>query len=203
MIINGIPNQEIDYSPNIQGTNYTLQASDDVVYCSGTATFTLPAFPRLGKTYRVKLVVPNAVCTVAAAALIDGVASTTITTQYNAIDFHWDGATWHRLAVTMSNTRMGQVNVDFGFASGGEGDTAFSTVAATWVQATSIVLAQAAATATADHDPEDAVVEGLVAAVTNIIPGVSFDILAYAPFGTWGQYTFLYQGLIVRSASPV
>ena|ERR1035437_1864892 len=41
---------------------------------------------------------------------------------------------------------------------------------------------------TADHGPDDALVENLSAYVENIVPGVGFDIAAIAPSGTWGQY---------------
>jgi hypothetical protein len=82
-----------------------------------------------------------------------------------------------------------QVLIDFGHeVGGGEGDTATVTVAAAWVTATSIILCNFPAIASPDHDPEDAVIEDLTASAGNIVPGVSFDITAYAPNGTWGRY---------------
>lgn len=98
-----------------------------------------------------------------------------------------------------SNTRMGQAILDFGSAA--EGDTATVTVLASWVQSTSIIICQVGAVTTADHDGEDPVVEAIQARAINIVPGVSFDIEAYAPSGTWGQYVVIYQGLISRSSS--
>jgi hypothetical protein len=80
-------------------------------------------------------------------------------------------------------------SVDFGFASGEGGDVATVTVAATWVLAGSKILCVPFAVATADHDPEDYALEGITAYATNIIAGVSFDVIASAPNGTFGLYT--------------
>lgn len=73
--------------------------------------------------------------------------------------------------------------VDFG-----TGDTdVMTTVAVAWVAAgTEIVVT--AGDATADHDIEDAALEGLLFSVGNRVPGVSFDLYAYAPDGTFGQF---------------
>ena len=87
-----------------------------------------------------------------------------------------------------------QVLVDFGFGSAQEGDVASATISATWVTPTSIILCNPAAVPTTDHDEQDAQVEGLVAYAGNLIPGVSFDVLAYAPQGTWGKYLINAQG---------
>jgi hypothetical protein len=81
-----------------------------------------------------------------------------------------------------------QGTVNFGFPTGSEGDTATVTVAAPWVTPTSTIVCMPAGVATADHDPEDATVEGISAVVTNIVAGTGFDIEATAPNGTWGQY---------------
>jgi hypothetical protein len=81
-----------------------------------------------------------------------------------------------------------QATIDFGYSSGGQGDTAQVTVPATWVTSTSIILVGLAALSTPDHDPDDAVLEQIVVGATNLVPGVSFDIFAYAPNGTWGRY---------------
>ena len=56
-----------------------------------------------------------------------------------------------------------------------------------WVNVNTVVIAGFGGI-TADHGPDDALVENLSAYVENIIPGVGFDITAYAPLGTWGQY---------------
>lgn len=82
-----------------------------------------------------------------------------------------------------------QVLVDFGFSAGNEGDIARTTVTGlSWVTSGSIVLANPAAAATPDHSPDDAIVEGLVAYIENLVPGVGFDVVSYAPQNTWGRY---------------
>jgi len=78
--------------------------------------------------------------------------------------------------------------VDFGFNNGLEGDTAIVTVPATWVTISTILVCSVAAVFTANHDPEDAVIEGIQAYPINVIPGVSFDIECRAPNNSWGQY---------------
>lgn len=81
-----------------------------------------------------------------------------------------------------------QATVDFGYPSGGEGDTATVTVPAAWVDAGATIICTPAMVATPDHDPDDALVETIISRATNIIPGVSFDIDAYAQNGSWGRY---------------
>lgn len=81
-----------------------------------------------------------------------------------------------------------QAQVDFGFPTGNEGDTASVTVAATWVTASSKIICTVAMIATADHDAQDGMVEGLVAYAGSIVEGVGFDITVIAPGGTWGKY---------------
>jgi hypothetical protein len=82
-----------------------------------------------------------------------------------------------------------QAEVDFGFASANEGDIARTTVTGqTWVTGSSIIVCDPAALATADHDPDDAVIEGLVAYAENIVPGTGFDIIVIAPQNSWGRY---------------
>jgi len=84
------------------------------------------------------------------------------------------------------NTVTGQV--DFGYASGGEGNFATVTVAAAWVTPTSRIICSPLLTATADHDPDDYVLEGLKAYPKNIVNGVGFDIAVEADYATWGKY---------------
>jgi len=81
-----------------------------------------------------------------------------------------------------------QVTVDFGFSSGNEGDTAIVTVPCSWVKSDSIILCNASGGSTLDHSGEDAMIEDIQGFATNIVEGVSFDIVAYAPLGTWGRY---------------
>jgi hypothetical protein len=42
--------------------------------------------------------------------------------------------------------------------------------------------------ATADHEPSDVAIEGLVARVYDLVPGVGFSVIVNAPNGTWGRY---------------
>lgn len=99
------------------------------------------------------------------------------------------------------NTRMNQAEVDFGHALDGLGDTATVTVTADWVQANSIIQIQPSGLLSDDHDPEDGILEEISAIPVNIIPGISFDILAYAPNGTWGRYEVSFIALIRRISS--
>lgn len=108
--------------------------------------------------------------------------------------WRWDGSAW--VIVGGDNTRMGQVLLSFGAFTGSQHNLAHMTVSAPWVEADSIILCQSGAITTADHDAEDAVIESIQARAINIIPGVSFDIEAYAPGGTNGSYYFIYLGQV-------
>lgn len=88
--------------------------------------------------------------------------------------------------------RLVQATVNFGSA---ETESARVTVAAAWVNASSIIVCSAAGIATADHDAEDAAAEGVTAIATDIVDGVGFDVLASAPRGTWGRYVINCVGL--------
>ena len=77
-----------------------------------------------------------------------------------------------------------RVEVDFGAGS----NYAEATVPAAWVTTTSRIVCSPAPPSTADHDPEDALLEGITAAVLSITNGVSFKIGVSAPDGTWGRY---------------
>lgn len=79
--------------------------------------------------------------------------------------------------------------IDFGFASGQEGDIATVTVVAAWVTSLTELVCSGNAIATADHDPEDYALEGIQFYPTNIVDGVGFDVIARAPFGSWGRYS--------------
>lgn len=83
---------------------------------------------------------------------------------------------------------------DFGYANGGEGDTAIVTFSAPWVHASSVVICQIGDSCDPDHDDEDAVVEGITAHAVNIVPGVQFDVMVYAPLGSWGRYRIFILG---------
>lgn len=81
-----------------------------------------------------------------------------------------------------------QVEVDFGFPNGQEGDIAVKTVNVPWVTAKTIFTCTPVINGTVDHRDEEVVVEGITAYVGNIVPNVSFDIIANAPHNTWGKY---------------
>lgn len=82
-----------------------------------------------------------------------------------------------------------QVQVDFGFSAGNEGDIARTTVTGqAWVTSSSVILCNPFAGATTDHAADDAIVEGLVAFAENLVVGVGFDVVAFAPQNSWGKY---------------
>lgn len=82
-----------------------------------------------------------------------------------------------------------QVLVDFGFSAGNEGDIARTTVTGlTWVLSNSIIICGGAAIPTPDHSGDDMIAEGIVAYAENLVAGVGFDVVAYAPQNTWGRY---------------
>jgi hypothetical protein len=77
----------------------------------------------------------------------------------------------------------------FSNPDGPEETTAKVTVTGlSWITIQSVVTL-AFAGVTGDHEsPDDAQVEGLTLCVGNLVPGSGFDILGYAPNGTWGTY---------------
>jgi hypothetical protein len=80
------------------------------------------------------------------------------------------------------------VTVDFGYVSGEEVDSVTTTVAAAWVAAGTKLVCQPFAVATAEHDPDDYAAEEITAYCTNIVAGVGFDVIAFAPNGSFGKY---------------
>jgi Lower baseplate protein N-terminal domain len=76
--------------------------------------------------------------------------------------------------------------VDFGTIF--EETTATVTIAASTIGAGSRPVASLLATSTVDHDPDDYIVETVSVMATNIVAGVSVDVVAKAPEGTWGKY---------------
>lgn len=91
-----------------------------------------------------------------------------------------------------STVQSGQVEVDFGAS---ETDVATVTVSAAWVTATSKIVCNPSATATADHSVDEVWAEGINAYPTNIVNGVSFDIVAKScgdGQSTWGKYNINY-----------
>ena len=59
----------------------------------------------------------------------------------------------------------------------------------TWVTANMSVSCKIFGLTSADHTAEDAIVEGLNFEINNILGGTGFDIMGYAPEGTYGKYT--------------
>jgi len=91
---------------------------------------------------------------------------------------------------TLASVR-GITEVDFGPTEQGE---AVVTIVDAAITATSYPSVTVYALATADHDPDDYMAEGLTAYVTNVVAGVGFDIAAGCNDTTWGKYavTFAY-----------
>lgn len=76
------------------------------------------------------------------------------------------------------------VSVDFGSDS----DVAVTTVTGqTWVKSTSRLVANFYGSSD-DHDAEDALIDEVRVIVANIVEGVGFDVIAFAPWGTNGLY---------------
>lgn len=92
--------------------------------------------------------------------------------------------------------------VDFAHAISGEQDESdIVTVAASWVTSSTLLRCSGFDTDTTgtsgfgpDHDANDVIVEGVVATVSNIVPGVGFDVQAFAPNQTWGRYQITITG---------
>lgn len=103
-----------------------------------------------------------------------------------------DAATKNYVDTTAVPPHSGQVLVDFLFASGQEDDLATLTVTGqSWVTSGSIIVCSAAPVATADHDPDDYAVEGIMAVAENLVVGTGFDIRAKScgdAGATWGKY---------------
>lgn len=77
-----------------------------------------------------------------------------------------------------------RVTVDFGTDS----DMATTTVVSCpWVTAASRLVA-AFFGSTADHDPEDVLLDGLTVICDNIVAGVGFDVIASAPENAYGLF---------------
>jgi len=57
-----------------------------------------------------------------------------------------------------------------------------------WVAADTFINCKVLGLTTDDHDPEDAILEGVRFEINNIVPGTGFDIIGHAPEGTYGKY---------------
>ena len=58
-----------------------------------------------------------------------------------------------------------------------------------WVAADSYIECKVLGITSADHTPEDAILEGVKFEINNIVAGTGFDIMGYASEGTYGKYT--------------
>ena len=99
-----------------------------------------------------------------------------------------------QISTTATLTRSATAVINFGTSNLSDSN-ATVTISAPWVLSTTILVCSMLATPTADHDPDDYVVEGLSAQATNIIPGISFDVTVSAPNSTWGRYNINVIGL--------
>jgi len=85
----------------------------------------------------------------------------------------------------------GQALVDFG-SSAGENSIARVTVNTASALTTSIITVSPSGVTTAEHDPDDYQWDNISGYVSNIVNGVSFDIVGVAPNGSFGNYSFNY-----------
>jgi len=59
----------------------------------------------------------------------------------------------------------------------------------TWVSENMFLSCKVLGLTSADHTPEDAILEGVRFEINNILGGTGFDIIGHAPEGTYGKYT--------------
>ncbi len=59
----------------------------------------------------------------------------------------------------------------------------------TWVTDSMFLNCKVLGLTSADHTPEDAILEGVRFEINNILGGTGFDIIGHAPEGTYGKYT--------------
>lgn len=85
----------------------------------------------------------------------------------------------------------GQATVNFG-ANTQEDSIARVTVSTSSVSSSSIITVTPSGAATSNHDPDDYACEEVSGHATNIVDGVSFDIVGVAPNGAYGSYQFNY-----------
>jgi len=57
-----------------------------------------------------------------------------------------------------------------------------------WVTADSFITCKVLGLTSNDHEPEDAILEGVRFEINNIVAGVGFDVIGHAPEGTYGKY---------------
>lgn len=83
------------------------------------------------------------------------------------------------------------VNCNFGSQVGFEETEASTTVTGlTWVTSASVVIAVLSPNQTGGETQEDGYIQDIFAVVANLVPGVGFDVIASAPGGAQGNFTF-------------
>ena len=96
---------------------------------------------------------------------------------------------WNAAHVITGVPEVGTVEIDFGTS----GSLATATLTAAWITATSVLVVSPGG-ATADHDAEDVLIEEIKVSVSAVAAG-SCTVMAFAPAGTWGRYTFNVVGI--------
>jgi hypothetical protein len=92
------------------------------------------------------------------------------------------GLTFNAAGSTFSASSLGLVHQ--------EGTYAIKTVTGqTWVASNQFIECRVSGLTSADHDAEDAALEGVVFEINNVVAGVGFDIVGHSPDGTYGKYT--------------
>lgn len=98
--------------------------------------------------------------------------------------------------ITKLDLHSGVVNIDFGNDGVlSDNDLVISTVLAPWITANSKIVCFVENDGV-DHTDEDVYIENIIATVYNIVPNVSFDIIAVAHNLTWGRYKITYKEII-------
>lgn len=85
----------------------------------------------------------------------------------------------------------GQATIDFGAITQEDGSCKITVLNGSVLTA-SIITVFPSGAATADHDPDDYQWDAISGYATNIVNGVSFDIVGNAPNGSWGEYLMNY-----------
>ena len=79
--------------------------------------------------------------------------------------------------------------INFSNPSSNEDTTCRTTITGqSWASFESVILCNPSCFPTLDHSGEDAALEQISVYADNIVPGTGFDLVAYAPRGTWGRY---------------
>lgn len=162
----------------------------------GGLTVTLPVIPALGQVILISRTDSTAANTVTLAAgagnTLDGFPSTTVTPLTYAFLTAGPGETaWQILVLGSSRPPTTSVTVDFGAA--GNTNVAKVVTGVPWVQSTSVILCAPTTEATLDRlaGAEDPAVEGLTAAVGNVVAGTGFTLyVAAAVRKAYGKFIF-------------